>query len=424
MRTALKQFSSLFSILFVVSCTSIPVHIVPDGRQIPADFTGIAHAGRTGTDTEFQQLSCLNPSWTLYTFAWNRIEAMQGEWDFSFYDKITDDCVAAGIKIIGILAYDAGWIHEENRRLRYVPPHRLPDFLLYVKKTVEHFRGRVDAWCIWNEPNFHFWTGPQDEFIELSRQTADVVREVDSDVILLAGAFNRMPRGLPVGFIKELFESGAMEKVDYIAFHPYEANVKRSIRLYEQFRKVVDEYGFGDKIWITEMGFPTGGWYPSRISLKRLPEAVIKIYTHLAYAGAMNVLWYQLYDPEIRERRGIRKSEDYFGLIRSVSDPTSKGANAFRLCAFYMPDTICYVLTSEQDGIPRSIQAFSFRGEKDSALVLWKDGIGKKRINIRLPGTNHLRHNIVTGNEVTVPAEINIRVGREPVFFTWQNSID
>jgi hypothetical protein len=213
-----------------------------------------------------------------------------------------------------------------------------------------------------------------------------------------------------------------MEKVDYIAFHPYEANVTRSIRLYERFRRVVDDYGFGDRIWITEMGFPTGGWYPSRISLKKFPEAVIKVYAHLAYAGAMNVLWYQMYDPEIRDRRGIRKSEDFFGLYRSVNDPTSKAAEAFRLCSLYMPGTICYALTPEQDGIPRSLQAFWFKGESSSALILWNDGTDKRSLSLQLPGTEHLHHNIVTGNEITISAEFNIQVGREPVFITWQGS--
>jgi len=416
----------LFLLFVTVSCSSVPVHIEPDGRRIPDDFAGIAHAGRTGENTEFSQLEYLGVRWTLHTFAWQDIEGTQGEWDFAKHDKITNDCIAANIKVIGILAYDSPWIHEEGRRLRYVPPERLPDFLVYVKKTVEHFKGRVDAWCIWNEPNFYFWTGTQEEFIELSRQTAEAVREVDSDVILLAGAFNRVPR-LPVNFIRNLFNSGAMEKVDYIAFHPYETSANRSVRLYEQFRKVVDEYNYGNKIWITEMGFPTGGWYPHRIPLRRFPEAVIKVYAHLSYAGAMNVLWYQMYDPIVRNRRGLRKSEDFFGLIRSAEDPTSKAAEAYRLCASYMPDTVCYALTPEQDGIPRSIKAFWFKGEHNSALVIWKDGIGTtllgctRRLNIRLNGTNHTQHNIVSGSVSDVSSMISIRAGREPVFITWQH---
>ena len=419
-RRAALQTACLSLFFFAASCASIPVHIVPDGRKIPADFAGIVHSGKAESDIEFQQLEYLGVKWTLHTFEWHLIEAAQGEWDISRFEKIVSDCNAAGIKIIALLAYDTYWIHKDGRLKKYIPADRLPDFLEYVRKTVEHFHGRVDAWAVWNEPNFHFWTGTEDEFIELSRQTTDVIREIDKDGIILGGSFNAFPFTPPVKFIRNLFKSGAMEKVDYIAFHPYEITVTRSVLLYEQFRKVVGEFGFADKIWITEIGFPTGGWYPHKISLKKFPEAVIKTYAHFAYSGVMNVLWYQLYDPVIRKRPPPRHSEDYFGLIRSPADPSSKAAEAFRLCALYMSDTTCYALTPERDRIPRSIQAFWFKGEKTSALVLWNDNSGVSRLNIRLSGAEHTRHDIVTGKETAIPGEITVNAGSEPVFITWQ----
>jgi len=407
-------------LLFSASCASIPVHIVSEGRQIPGDFAGICHAGRTGTDTEFSHLNYLGAKWTLNTYEWSIIERVQGEWNFEMYDRITDNCIKSGLKIIALLAYDASWIHEDGIRRQYIPPDRIPDFLNYVRRTVEHFRGKVDAWCIWNEPNFnHFWKGTDEEFIELSRLTADVIREVDSSAVIIGGSFNRL-YFFPEKFIKDFFKSGAMDKVDYIAFHPYELNVARSVRLYEKFRKIVDEFGYGDKIWITEMGFPTGGLYPNRISEKKFPETVIKSYAHLAYAGAMNVLWYQMYDPENRNRKN-RQSEDYFGLFRSVSEPESKAAEAFRLCAHYMPNTTCYVLTPESDGIPRSLKAFWFKGRNNGALVLWNEA-GAGRLKIKLPGAEHLRHDIVTGGKTAISSEVTIRVGSEPVFITWSQS--
>jgi len=417
---AAAQVTCIFLFFIASSCASIPVHIIPDGRKVPENFAGIVHSGKAESEDEFRQLEYLGVKWTLHTFGWNRMEAVQGEWDFSLHEKIVSDCNDAGIKIIALLAYDTYWIHKDGRLKNYIPPDRLPDFLEYVRKTVEHFRGRIDAWAVWNEPNFYFWTGPEDEFIELSRRTADVVREIDKDGIILGGSFNAFPFGLPEKFIRNFFKSGAMEKVDYIAFHPYETTVARSVLLYEQFRKVVDEFGFADKIWITEIGFPTGGWYPHKISLKKLPGAVIKTYSHFAYAGALNVLWYQLYDPVIRMRPPPRHSEDYFGLIRSPADPASKAAEAFRLCALYMSDTTCYVLTPEQDRIPRSVQVFWFKGENTSALVLWKDGSGASRLTIRLSGAEHTRHDIVTGKETAIPGEITVQAGSEPVFITWK----
>jgi hypothetical protein len=213
----------LLSAVFILTyCYSTPASFFSENFVIPADFTGIVHAGETGTQEESAYLGYLGISWVLHTFYWDRIEPEQGEWNFSGYDLMVNNNKDAGMKIFGVLAYDNKWIHEDLDSHKYVPPNRIEDYCQYVRRTVEHFKGRVDAWCIWNEPNSQFWTGTKKEFIELFRQAAVAVREVDSEVILLGGAFNRGIFGPPKRFIRNLFKSGAMENVDAVAFHPYE----------------------------------------------------------------------------------------------------------------------------------------------------------------------------------------------------------
>jgi len=411
----------LIAVLIVVtfllsSCASV----YTEDRFIPSDYAGIVHAGRTGTEEEFAFLNYLGVKWVLHTFNWNMIEPEQGVWDFEYYDKIVDDNAAAGIKVLGVLAYDVKWIHENGKGKRHIPPAKTPEFLKYVQKTVEHFQGRIGAWCIWNEPNAHFWQGTDDEFVELTRQTADAVREIDSEVILLGGAFNRGVFGLPQKFIRKIFESGAMEKTDGIAFHPYELNPARSAILYDRFKKIVDDYGFGDKIWLTEAGYPTGGWYPTKVSEKRFPEYVIKTIVLLAARSSNKLLWYQMFDPIDREKRD---SEDFFGLVRSKEDYASKGAHAFRLSASYLPGTTCYMQETGRGGIPRSIRMFWFKNDSGGALVLWNDGLGSKSILLQLPGINHKMHNFVTGNADQIQTEIFVKIGKSPLFITWQNAV-
>lgn len=408
-------FLSLF--FFTGSCASIPYNAVNEGRYIPADFLGVVHAGMTNTVEENDLIDYMGITWLLETFNWNRIEPQQGNWDFQRYDTFVDNAIANNVNVIGVLAYETPWIFEEGMaRRKYIPPEKIPEFLNYVRTTVEHFKGRVGAWCVWNEPNWDFWTGTDAEFFELSRRAIDAVREVDTEVILLGGAVNRNITGLRKKFIRGLFESGGLKNTDYIAFHPYDTNVKTSVRTYENFRKIVDEYGFSERIWITEMGYPTGGWYPTRVTQKNLPKRVIQTIAYHAYAGAKKLLWYQMYDPA---ERVLSDSEDFFGLVRSREDYTSKGAEAFRLCALYMQGAACYALT---DGLPGSIQAFWYQGEEKSALVLWKEGLGSNQVNILLPGTNHLLHNIVTGNANSISKDIVVKIGSDPVFITYSNT--
>jgi len=419
MKRLLLAATLLIAVFFFSLCKSVSASVFSEGMNIPADFSGIAHAGRTRTQKEYNYLNHLGTNWAIHTFYWGDIEPEQDEWDFLAYDAFVDKAKSAGIKVLGVLGYDNWWIHEDKDTHRYIPVQRLPDFLEYVRETVEHFKGRVDAWCIWNEPNFHFWNGTDEEFFVLARHAADAIREVDSEVILLGGAFNRGVFGLPEKFIRGLFESGAMDKTDAIAFHPYELNPTRTVSLYEKFKQIVDDYGFGDKIWVTEVGYPTGGWYPTKVREKNFPEYVIKTWVLLAASGSKKLFWYQLFDPH---HRSGGNSEDFFGLVRSRREYTSKGAEAFRLCAKYLQGVICYPQEPGQNGFPKSARAFWFKGAEGGALVIWNEGLGTKQIRLQLPGTEHAVRDIVSGNASPISAETAVKTGKTPVFITWQSA--
>jgi hypothetical protein len=411
----LKYF--LIAAFFLYSCASAPVF--QERWDTPADITGIVHAGKTNTLEEYVLLDRLGASWILATFYWSGIEPSENQWDFDNYDLFVNTAKTAGKKIIGVLAYEAPWIYSEGKARKYIPPDKLGLFLNYVRQTTAHFRGRVDAWCIWNEPNTsRFWDGSHEDFFLLTSKALNAAREADPDVTLLGGAVNRGIFGLPKKFIKGLFESGAMEKADAFAFHPYEINPERTLSLYNQFKKIATAYGFGEKIWVTEVGYPTGGWYPTKVSEKKFPEYIVKTFVNLAAAGAQKILWYQLFDPPVRDNVN---SEDFFGLVRSKADYTSKGAEAFRLCAQYLSGAGCYIPEIEE-GLPKTLRAFYFERSESGALVLWNEGFGSRQIRLQLPGYNHVSHDLVSGIASPVPVEMSVKAGKTPVFITWLTS--
>jgi hypothetical protein len=434
MRNVKKQYLPFFFALLLPALLFSCAHQPVSSRMIPADIAGIVHAGTTNTAGEYALLDRLGVNWILRTFDWHRIEPEENRWTFDYYDPYVDTAKAEGKKILGILAYDVGWIHNDGKLHFYIPPDKVEFFLNYVRQTVTHYQGRVDAWCIWNEPNFGFWTGSRADYLVLARRAADAVREVDPDVTLLGGAFNRGVFGLPKAYIRSLFESGAMEKVDAVAFHPYELNPARSAKLYDGFRALVAPYGFADRIWVTEMGYPTAGWYPTKVAEKKLPEYVVKSFINLAVRGTDKFLWYQLFDPAERKRGN---SEDYFGLVRSREDYTSKGAEAFRLCSVYLSGTVYRPDLPLREKLPRSLKTFYFeRTDGDGgALVLWKGGI-RTRVTLKIPdgiyadggisdrvardASRFTVHDPVSGNAVEMTADTVLRIGATPVFVTWQ----
>ena len=404
---------SFFIVLLLAfaSCKTItaPVEIVPD-------FTGVI-PWQSNTAEEYALLDRIGATWLLSTFYWSRIEREDDQWNFERYDKYVDMAKAEGKKLLGVLGYSNEWIHDDGKWPYYIPPDKLHYFIDYVRHTAAHYKGRVDAWCIWNEPNFIFWEGSKKEFYELTRQAAEAIREEDPDVIILGGAFNRGVFGLPRSFIRGLFESGSMEKVNGVAFHPYELNPKRSQKLFRRFEKLCARYGF-DEVWSTETGYPTGGWYPTAVKEERFPEFVVKTYVYLAVEGASRVIWYQLFDPDERVKRN---SEHFFGLVRSINDYTSKGAEAFRLCSLYLAGTTYSPITTEK--FPQSLKAYYFEKNESpggKALVLWKSGLPIK-FNMKIPGGG-LLHDPVTGEAVEINSETVISAGVTPIFITWQEN--
>jgi hypothetical protein len=401
--------------LLLAACVSGQKLAPTNQIEIPADIAGLVHAGHTNTPEEYALINRMGASWTLTTFNWDRIEWAENQWNFEPFDQFVDAANAAGIKVLGVLAYDVPWIHGDGKTHKYIPPDKIPLFLEYVRRTPAHFRGRVDAWCIWNEPNFQFWQGSREEFLVLARQAADALRETDAEVTLLGGAFNRGIFGLPKAYIRGLFESGAMEKADAVAFHPYELNPARAARLYNAFRAIVAQYGFAGRIWITEAGYPTGGWYPTATSEKKFPAYIVKTFVNIAISGAQKIFWYQLFDPATRDKSD---SEDFFGLVRSVNDHTSKGAEAFRLCAAHIAGTVYSPDLPLRTGLPRSLRAFYFEQPTGGGtLVLWKEGV-TMRVTLQTPAGSVI-HNPVSGNAAPIPAEAAITVGSMPVFVTW-----
>jgi hypothetical protein len=124
-----------------------------------------------------------------------------------------------------------------------------------------------------------------------------------------------------------------------------------------------------------------------------------------------------MFDRVIRNRK---YSEHFFGLLRSTQDYTSKGAEAFRLCAKYLSGT-GYTQGILREGLPNSLRSFYFEGAGGSALILWNEGPGTKVVRLQLPGTGHETHDPVSGKAEPIVPETVLKVGGMPVFITWQN---
>ncbi|GMO63045.1 MAG: hypothetical protein Ta2A_10000 [Treponemataceae bacterium] len=314
----IKLFFIAVVALAFFSCASIvPDETVYPKSPIPKDIIGICHAGTPGSEQENVLLDELGITWVRNDFRWNDIERSDGVWNFAGFDRIVEANNKRGRKMLGVLAFDTSWLHElYGGKTDAISAQELPRYLAYVEKVVTRYKGKVEAWEIWNEPNVsvRFWTGSAKDFYALSKAAAAKIRECDPNAKIVAGAFWRVP----ARFIENMFAYGAFADVDAISFHPYAVNPAAVAHQYDKFAALTKKMHFSGEIWVTEIGYPTGGMYPNRVSEKKLGSYIRDTFTALALRGARVIVWYHLKDNFTKD--AIPKtfdSEKFFGLVYS-----------------------------------------------------------------------------------------------------------
>lgn len=414
--------SILFILIVLLSGCSTVHYTLTEPRAIPPDSFGMAHAGGRLTEKENRLLGEMGVSWIRSTFRWDSIQKRTKQWDFRGWDRYVGNAERAGKKILAVLAYDVPWIYgkEQREARRHIEPDKIPYFLQYVEGIVRRYKGRIGAYEIWNEPNWLFWKGPDEDFFALATEAAKRIKEVDPNSYLVVGSFWRVSRY----FIEGMFRAGAFQYADAVSFHPYALDPEGVIALYDELKEILAEQGFRGDIWVTEVGFPTGGWYLTRVSEEKKPSYVIKTLAGLLVRGARVVFWYELFDkfPE-GEAPSVLDSELYFGLNYPDFQPKS-GAAAYSLMAnqiagsTYRPD-----LVNLSPDLKGTLEVLPFlRPDGQRVLLLWSRL--EEEVCVRIsPVEGLIQYNIATGQRQSVPSEGRFHVGREVIFLAQKDML-
>ena len=204
-------------------------------------------------------------TWVKEEIRWDWVEPSRDTFTWVCTDRVIDAERARGLEILGLLDYTAGWAVGEDRAVSPTPPP--PDrWANYVRQTVEHYRGRVGTWEVWNEPNFpQFWAGSKEQYAALLRVTYDTIKATDPTARVLAPAVSG------VAIADEWLAALPADKYDILALHLYTEPDFLNDRRYSYFDQGLPNLAsmvarHGNKpVWITEFGFSSGGgaeaWY-------------------------------------------------------------------------------------------------------------------------------------------------------------------
>jgi len=457
-----KLYLLLLAVLFIfISCPNEAAdEKIPTGLKIPVDFMGMVHPPYVPTETDKNILDGMNVVWVLNDCSWGNVNPSLDTWTFgddnSGYYQFCKLATEAGRKVYAMMGYDVGWIHDPalnggidvppNLR-RVVKKEQAHLYVRYVQESIRRLHKYVGAWGIWNEPesNPRFWTGTYEEYYHMVWETIKGIREVETElkekgelaandrIKIILGAYS--PLATPE-FITGLLDNPITKQADGIAYHPYGGNSGGAANLYEAFKKTVTPYGFADKIWLNEIGYPTNGAYPAVTPDSRMPSEVMKTLTEMAIRGAVNAIWYHWSDKP-PANKDPTNSEDWFGLVEA--DRTFKtGATSFALFGQKIPGSIYNKEFVKASNVSNGVQYHYFEGSKNDEhyLIIWNDKPSPQNLTIKLPGTNRKVYDTDTSTWPAPPlSNIDIPTVKENLpesdsytitgtakFFVWENS--
>lgn len=251
--------------------------------------------------------------WTREGFDWGLIEPQKGNFTWTAHDSAVEIASAYNILQYGLLGYWAGWTKPYTAE-------GYSDFSDYVYELVNRYKGRINHWEVWNEPNIWYWKGTPEQYVELLKVAYRAAKKANPNCYIIGG----VTAGIDTVFLERIFKKGALEYMDILSIHPYRGEYLDQSNFPEQIEnlnRMINKYTKGKKkikIWITELGWWTSETgEPGSVTPIEQANKLIRSYITSLACGVEKIFWYCFKDSS-----WINKySEHNFGIIRPDYTP-------------------------------------------------------------------------------------------------------
>ncbi|MFZ0546423.1 MAG: hypothetical protein WAM60_13345 [Candidatus Promineifilaceae bacterium] len=299
--------------------------------------------------------------WTRVRFQWAEVQADgPASWTPSVTDEQIDGEVAAGRLVVGMLIGIPDWARDENNLpkglwLPYNDPNN--SWARFVRNAVRRYRGRIDHWIIWNEPDIwdeaapgHTWDGTEEDFLQLQRTAYLIARETNPNVVIHLAATTyfwdaQYGREQYLSRFFQLLTADPQAEINNYYFDVLSAHLYFQPNLIydviQEFDRIREENNIPKKpIWLVETNappinddsWPVENWTLSVLLDEQaafMPEALASALA----AGAERIAIYKLRDVE-EDRQA---NPEPFGLVRL--DGTRRPAfTTYRIAVQYLSD--------------------------------------------------------------------------------------
>jgi hypothetical protein len=312
-----------------------------DGRSadyaLPRDFiygyNAILYGDGTGWQNRTRALQVSKNSgvdWIRQQVAWGDLQDRSGAIYWAELDRIVEDSANNGVKLLISVVRSPTWATADGST-GMPSPQYLPLFASFMGQMAERYKGRVQAYEVWNEQNLAHENGGRvasaGYYVDLLAASYDAIKAADPMAVVVSGGpssteTNRSDIAISdTEFARQMFTNPKFRThVDAIGVHPggqlntpdqmwpenpgpgpWRDSREFYFRRVEDIRLMAVQNGMADKqLWITEFGWATanntpGYEYGNSISYDTQAQYIIRAFQrgrreYAPWVGAM-FLW-------------------------------------------------------------------------------------------------------------------------------------
>ena len=361
------------------AATALPPVAQPDGRA------GLCYSFYDPPSRPYLQMALdAGSRWDRFDFSWPAIEPNNNSWNFGPHDELVDALRDRGMNIIGILLWTPSWaatsglqgvelpafdgrpegwyapvaggartltapsaassppqgLYEEWNDWTTADGDGINYWGRYVYQVVSRYRGRVNHWEMWNEPEWnYFWTGTSAQYAQLLKVGYLATKAACPECTVLFGGLHYWANPNYYKWVLNTIKADPLAPANHYFFDVMSVHLySRSDSTYD----IVNEIRSGmtarvpdHPIWLTETGVPV--WNDSSVdpdpskydyaaTQAEAAAYVIQSYANARAAGVERYFFFRTHDADMGE---------YFGLIRN--NRTLRPAyTAYQVAATYL----------------------------------------------------------------------------------------
>ncbi len=302
---------------------------------------------------------------------WAQVEPEQGKFDWRALDEQMDYLAQHGFIFGGLLNGGVKWNTLDKPGT--LPVNNLPAWSNYVSQIVQHTKGRIQRWEVWNEPPNG--TGPDQtaaDYAKLVVSAYDAAKAADPSCLI-----GLATKSVHINYLEQAIKAGAKDHFDYITLHPYEVlngiadnagteavfmNIVPTVRkmLVAQNPAKADV-----PIIFTELGCDV------KRGADTQAHALVKAYTMGIAQGVTCLQWFEGMDGDsgplgLLDRKGIPRPS-YAAMARMIEHLGQH------------PKYLGWTLLNEKH------YAFAFEGAKRTVIITWAHGKTADEIRFKQP---------------------------------------